>query len=66
MACHVEASTPDVCALKCLNVTVSRLDGTHELRCTYKETISYDVKLGDDGKIVLRYADLPRMYYKLL
>ncbi|XP_016322549.1 integrin beta-7-like [Sinocyclocheilus anshuiensis] len=61
VGCHVEAGTPDtkVCAVECLNATVSCLDGTHELRCTYEATMSYDVKL-DDGKIVLRYADLPR------
>lgn len=68
MACHVEAGTPDanVCAVQCLNATVSRLDGTHELRCTYEAIISYNVKLGDDGKIVLQYADLPSMCYNLL
>lgn len=59
--CHVEAGTnTNVCAGKCLNATVSRLDGTHELRCTYEATMSYDVNLGNDGKIVLQYADLPR------
>ncbi|XP_043098149.1 integrin beta-7 [Puntigrus tetrazona] len=55
--CHVEDG--NVCAQECLNATVSHLDGTHELHCIYEATISYDVKL-KDGKIVLRYADLPR------
>uniref|UniRef100_A0A8C1ELT1 Integrin beta n=1 Tax=Cyprinus carpio carpio TaxID=630221 RepID=A0A8C1ELT1_CYPCA len=59
VACHVEADT-NACAVECLNATVNRLDGTHELHCTYEATISYDVELGNDGKIVLRYADLPR------
>ncbi|XP_026069064.1 integrin beta-7 [Carassius auratus] len=61
VACHVDFGTPDndVCAIKCLNATVSRLKGAHELHCTYQNTTSYDVKL-DDGKIVLKYADLPR------
>ncbi|XP_059426782.1 integrin beta-7-like isoform X2 [Carassius carassius] len=60
--CHVKDGTPDIniCAVECLNATVSRLVGTHELRCTHEATMSYDVKLGGDGKIVLQYADLPR------
>lgn len=64
MACHVEAGTPDTsaCAVKCLNAEISHLDGTHELQCTYQDVVSYEVKLGANGKIILRYADLPRMY----
>lgn len=63
MACHVEAGTPDAsgCAEECLKAEISRLDGTHELPCTYKDAISYEVTLSK-GKIILRYADLPRMY----
>ncbi|XP_073708662.1 integrin beta-7 [Garra rufa] len=62
VACHVEAGTPETnaCAVRCLNASVSRLEGYHELHCTYEDTISYDVELGVNGTIVLRYADLPR------
>lgn len=62
MACLVEAGTPDatICAPRCLDAVISRLDGTHELDCTYQDAVSYKVELGVDGKIKLQYADLPR------
>lgn len=64
MECHVEAGTSDAtnCAAKCLDAKISRLDGTHELDCTYKDAVSYKVELGANGIIILQYADLPRMY----
>ncbi|XP_051753732.1 integrin beta-7 [Ctenopharyngodon idella] len=60
--CHVEAGTSDAtnCAAKCLDAKISRLDGTHELDCTYKDAVSYKVELGANGIIILQYADLPR------
>ncbi|KAL1272636.1 hypothetical protein QQF64_028498 [Cirrhinus molitorella] len=58
VTCHVEEGND--CAVRCLNATVSRLEGYHELHCTYGETMSYDVELGINGAIVLQYADLPR------
>ncbi|XP_050969324.1 LOW QUALITY PROTEIN: integrin beta-7 [Labeo rohita] len=60
VACHVQ--TPDIegCAVRCFNAKVIRLEGYHELHCTYADTTSYDVKLGFNGTIELQYADLPR------
>ncbi|XP_067314570.1 integrin beta-7 [Pseudorasbora parva] len=63
---QVEDVKPDDYALKCLNADISRLDGTHELRCTYQDSISYEVELGANGKITLRYADLPRSVDKTI
>jgi len=64
VACLVEAGSPDakVCAEKCPIAKITRLDGTHELPCTYQDAISYEVKLDANGTIILQYADLPRMY----
>ncbi|XP_065128705.1 integrin beta-7 [Paramisgurnus dabryanus] len=56
--CHVEGEGD--CAKTCLNGEITRLDGDHELDCLYKDTISYDVELGPEGKILLKYGDLPR------
>ncbi|KAI2663699.1 Integrin beta-7 [Labeo rohita] len=43
VACHVQ--TPDIegCAVRCFNAKVIRLEGYHELHCTYADTTSYDL-----------------------
>ncbi|XP_051567591.1 integrin beta-7-like [Myxocyprinus asiaticus] len=58
--CHVDDHFSDTdCAKRCSNIKISRLEGTHELQCTYKDTNSYEVKLGSKGEILLQYAELP-------
>ncbi|XP_056605956.1 integrin beta-7 [Triplophysa dalaica] len=59
VACHVVDGNTTGCAERCLNGEISRLEGSHELECPYEDTISYEVKLGPGGKIILHYANLP-------
>lgn len=65
VACHVVDGNNTACAERCLNGEISRLDGSHELECPYEDKISYEVKLGPGGKIILHYANLPSMSQQL-
>ncbi|XP_051986141.1 integrin beta-7-like isoform X2 [Xyrauchen texanus] len=59
VACLVDESHT-VCAKRCSATEILHLKGTHELQCTYKDTNSYDVKLGSKGEVLLQIAELPR------
>ncbi|TRY54956.1 hypothetical protein DNTS_020719 [Danionella cerebrum] len=59
VGCHLYNRSSVSCAEVCFNASVSQLEDTHELQCTYQAQISFRVSLDDTGTIVLQYANMP-------